>query len=166
MEKRLKGGRALKQIGEMGGGSGQMCPSLLPPPGKQRRGGGSPAAAWAGGSGRVGSHGVGEKREGRERGRSPAAARAEVDHGDSATVAGGGDRGGAIAELGGGSELGGKHEGALGIRFPRSPWAMAACGRLPTAAGGAPRLWWWRLRWRALGGMCGGGVSCGGSGRW
>ena len=51
----------------------------------------------------MGGYGVGEKREGRKRGRSPAAARAEVDRGDSATVAGGGDRGGAIAELGGGS---------------------------------------------------------------
>jgi len=52
-------------------------------------------------------------------------------------AAGGGDRGGAIAELDGGLELGEKHEGALGIRSPRSPLAMAACGRLPMAAGGA-----------------------------
>ena len=80
-------------------------------------------------------------------------------------AAGDGDCGGSAARLDGGLELGEKHEGALGIRFPRSPWAMAACGRLPVAAGGARRLWWWRRRWRARGGLCGGGASCGGGGR-
>ena len=119
---------------------------------------------WLGARGRPWSGG---KERGKGEGPIPCAALAEVDRGDSATVVGGGDRGGAIAELGGISELGEKHEGALGIRFPRSPSAMAACRWIPTAAGGARRLWWWRRRWRARGGLCGGGASCGGGGwRW
>jgi len=122
----------------------------------------------AGGSGCVGSHGVGEKREGRKRGRSPAAARAEVDHGDSAMVAGGDDRGGAIAELGGGSELGGKARGSPGDSIPpltlgdgglwtaphgggRSSAVMVVAAALESSRRAVRRrceLWWW---WVALG---------------
>ena len=47
----------------------------------------------------------------------------------------------------GGEQKGGeKHHGAPGTRFTCSPWVVASCGWLSTAAGGAWRQWGWRRR--------------------
>ena len=134
----------------------------------KNRGGrdGSPAAAWAGGSGREGDSGVREKREGGERIRSPAVAQSEVARGSLATTAGG-DCGGASARFGGGQGVGQKHEGTLGARFPRSPWVgMERGGGATVACGGGL----WSSAWRRCGarkeasGGCG-GLWCGGTAR-
>jgi len=89
--KASRGGRALKEIKERGGGSGHNCPSSSPfsrP--EQRRGGAASAvpipAAWGLGAG----SGVREKGDGKERTRSPASPSAGVARGGLATAASGG----------------------------------------------------------------------------
>ena len=65
-------------------------------------------------------------------------------------VAGGGDRGGAVVGLDGGSELGEKGEGTKGVLSPTLARAGAQQGGLPTAmgGGGAEELQQWCCRAR------------------
>ena len=138
----LKGGRALKQLGEGPGGYGQIAPLLLLPH-DQNRGGERQLAGdgLAGGPGLGSGSGEGEEEEGSPWGRFLVAARPEAVRGGLATAAGGqrvaGSVGAALQSLSA-TRTRGKGKGSLGGSIAYLGLGWGAAGR------GVP---WWPASW-------------------